>query len=99
MAIIPGHKKTTLAIALPFSLYRNGLPLYASNKAPAVRESVPDTYAALVATMTVYASAADSVKRQARTEQMRHAILTAGDSARSGQNRSKKKAEPKMVAT
>jgi hypothetical protein len=36
---------------------------------------------------------------QARTEQMRQASLTAGDSLRSGQKRSKKKAEPKMVAT
>jgi hypothetical protein len=49
--------------------------------------------------MTVKARAADSVKRQASTEQMRHASFTAADWTRSGQKRSKKKAEPKMVAT
>ena len=49
--------------------------------------------------MYVYASAQDKVNRQAKTEQIFHANLTALDSLRSGQKRSKKKAAPKMVAT
>lgn len=99
VAIIPGHKKTTLAIPRPLSLYLNGLPPYNSNSLCALPAFVPVTYALFVARIIVNASAADSVKQHASTEQARQAILTALDSCRSGQKRSKKKAEPKMVAT
>jgi hypothetical protein len=47
----------------------------------------------------VYANAQLNVNMHANTEHARHAILTALDSLRSGQNRSKKNAAPKMVAT
>jgi hypothetical protein len=59
---------------------------------------MPETYALWLATMYVYASAQESVKRHAKMEQIFQANLTALDSLRSGQKRSKKKAEPKMVA-
>lgn len=97
--IIPGHKKTTLAIARPLLAYLIGLPPYSLNSLPALAASVPVTYALLAATMYVYASAQDSVSRHAKTEHARQAVLTARDSWRSGQKRSKKKAAPKMVAT
>lgn len=97
--IIPGHRNTTLAIARPLLEYFIGLPPYSASNLPAFAESVPVTYAALDATMYVYASAQERVSMHAKTEQARHAIFTARDSLRSGQKRSKKKAAPKMVAT
>ena len=96
---MPGHRNTTLAMARPLSRYLIGLPLYSSRSRAAVAASVPDTYALFVARMMVYARAAERVRQQANTEHTRHAILTLLDSWRSGQNRSKKNAEPKMVAT
>ena len=96
---IPGHKKTTLAIARPLLEYFIGLPPYSASNLPAFVASVPVTYADFDATMYVYASAQDRVSMHAKTEQARHASFTARDSWRSGQKRSKKKAAPKMVAT
>lgn len=96
---MPIHKKTTLATARPFSRYFIGLPPYSRSSLAALAASVPLTYADLVARMTVYARAAERVNMHANTEHTRHAILTLLDSFRSGQKRSKKKAEPKMVAT
>lgn len=99
VAIIPGHSNTTLAIARPLSLYLIGLPPYSASNRCAFSAFVPVTYALFLASMMVNASAHASVIRHASTEQMRHAIFTLGDSCLSGQNRSKKKAEPKIVAT
>jgi hypothetical protein len=47
----------------------------------------------------MYTSAQDKVRRQAKTEHIFHATLTALESLRSGQKRSKKKALPKIVET
>jgi hypothetical protein len=96
---VPGHRKTTLATARPFLRYFSGLPPYATSSSCALVAFVPETYALWLATMYVYASAQESVKRHAKMEQIFQANLTALDSFRSGQNRSKKKAVPKMVAT
>lgn len=62
---IPGHRETTLAIALPLLAYLIGLPPYSLNSLPAVAASVPATNALFAATMYVYASAHDSVRMQA----------------------------------
>lgn len=99
VANMPGQRNATLAIALGFRLYFRGPPPYSLKARWAPTVSLPVMYALLVARMMVKARAEASVKRQASTEQMRHASFTAGDSVRSGQKRSKKKAEPKMVAT
>ena len=96
---VPGQRKTTLAIARPFLWYFSGLPSYAASNSCALAAFVPETYALWLATMYVYASAQESVKRHAKMEQIFQANLTALDSLRSGQKRSKKKADPKMVAT
>lgn len=96
---MPGHRNTTDAIARPLLEYFIGLPPYSASSLPAFTESVPVTYAAFDATMYVYASAQESVSMHANTEQARHASFTARLSLRSGQNKSKKKAAPKIVAT
>jgi hypothetical protein len=97
---MPGHRNTTLATARGLRRYTRGLFLPNSlTSCPAVASSIPVAYARFVATMYVYGSAQASVSTHAKTEQMRQASLTPRDSKRSGQNRSKKKAAPKMVAT
>lgn len=95
----PIHKHTTLATALPFLLYLSGLPPYPSSPLCAVAPSTPVTHALCVATIYVYASAQPSVNIHASTEQIFQARFTPRDSLRSGQNKSKKKADPKIVAT
>ena len=95
----PGHRKTVLAIARPLCLYFIGLPPYSANSLLAFVASVPVTYALFMATITVKPRAAEIVKKQASTEHIFQAIFTLGDSFRSGQKRSKKNAEPKIVAT
>lgn len=97
--IMPGHKNTTLAIVRPLCLYANGLPPYAASNRCDSAAFVPVTYADLVATMSVYARASARASMHARTAQAFQAILTEGDSWRSGQKRSKKNAAPKIVAT
>lgn len=99
VATMPGQIKMTLASARPFVRYFNGTPPESASSLDAVTESVPVKYADLVARMMVNAMASERVNMHARTEQTRHAILTDVDSLRSGQKRSKKKAEPNMVAT
>lgn len=96
---IPGHKNTTLATALPFLLYFNGLPPYSANNLSLSSAFVPLTYALCDATMYVYATASAKARRHANTAQAFQASLTERDSWRSGQKRSKKNAAPKMVAT
>ena len=88
----PSHINAKLATASWLRLYSNG----------GFRGCVatgPTISALRVDNTTLSTIALDSAKQQARIEQKRHAILTPLISCRSGQKRSKKKADPKMVAT
>ena len=61
--------------------------------------SLPTSIALFVDKITVKRMADDSVKMQDKIAHAFHAILTDFDSCRSGQNKSKKNAAPKIVAT
>lgn len=94
VATKPSQIKTTLAIASPLSLYCRGGS--STNSMPV---ALPTNLARFVDKITVNTIAEESVKIHDRIEQAFHAIRTDLDSCLSGQNRSKKNAAPKMVAT